>query len=64
MIEERGLSVYKASRFLGIKNCTAKVILRQYRRKGHIFKRLSEKEELSGDKNRSETSHLKNDVKT
>lgn len=42
VVEEDGVSIYRASRMLGIKNCTAKVILRQYRRKGHIFKRRSE----------------------
>lgn len=41
-MEVDGLSIYRASRLLDIKNCTAKAILRQFRRKGHIFKRRSE----------------------
>lgn len=38
----QGLSVYKASQLVGIKNVTAKVIVRKYRREGVIFKRKSE----------------------
>jgi len=37
------MSVYQASRVVGIKNATAKVIVRRYRRDGAIFRRRKEK---------------------
>jgi hypothetical protein len=42
MVHQRKTSVFRAARILNIKNSTAKAIIRQYRRKGHIFRRKSE----------------------
>ena len=44
MVVDEGKSVYRVSRDLHINNSTAKTIVRNYRRKGRIFKR---KEEVS-----------------
>lgn len=43
MVTEEGKSVYRACRDLDINNSTAKAIIRNYKRKGHIFKRKHEK---------------------
>jgi transposase-like protein len=42
LVEQEGASVYGASRTLGIKNCTGKVIMRQFRKSGHVFVRKAE----------------------
>jgi transposase len=42
MVVDDGKSVYRASRDLKIHNSTAKAIIRNYRRKGRIYKRKSE----------------------
>lgn len=43
MVVNEGVSIYRAGRLLGINNSTAKVIVRQYREKGVIFKRRGER---------------------
>jgi transposase len=42
MVINNGVSVYRACRMLNINNSTAKAIVRKYQRKGVIFKRKSE----------------------
>lgn len=42
MLDE-GVSIYQASRDLGIKNSTAKVIVRNFKKTGHIFMKKRER---------------------
>jgi len=42
MVVDHGKSVYRASRDLKIHNSTAKAIIRNYKRKGRIYKRKAE----------------------
>jgi hypothetical protein len=46
MVQDESYSVYEASKILGINNATAKVIIRNYRRKGRVFIRKNEKKTL------------------
>lgn len=41
MVTSQDLSIYRAAKSLKINNSTAKVIIRNYRRRGHIYKRKS-----------------------
>lgn len=43
LVVKHGKSVFDASCLVGIKNATAKVIIRKYRQEGAIFKRKGEK---------------------
>ena len=42
-VKEEKLSIYRASRNLGIKNCTAKAIIREFRKRGHVYRRKEER---------------------
>ena len=42
-VSQDGVSIYRASRNLDIKNCTAKAIIREFRRRGHVYRRKEER---------------------
>lgn len=43
MVENKKYSIYKASRQLGISNSTAKLIIKNYREEGRIFRKKDER---------------------
>lgn len=41
MVVQKGLSIYKASKKMGINNATAKVIIKKFKDQGAVFRRKS-----------------------
>ena len=41
LVDDEGLSIYRACRIIGMKNVTAKSIMKSYRLNNHIFQRKS-----------------------
>ena len=58
-VKEEKISIYRASRNLGIKNCTAKAIIREYKKRGHVYRRKEERKRKRPMKKEKDDGNIK-----